>query len=689
MELLIADTFTDSLARLTNAEQKLAKTTAFDLHVNLASPGLQLERIDGAKDKNFWSIRAGLDLRIVIHRSGTSTLLCYVGHHDDAYDWAGRRKVVTHPATGAAQLVEIRETVQEIPVPKYVEVPTPAPPKKKLLAHVPESELLGYGVPPEWLADVREVADDDSLLALAQHLPGEAGEALLTLAYGGKPEVQTAPTGTAPFAHPDAQRRFRLMPNLEALQQALAAPWEKWTVFLHPAQRQMVERDYKGPARVSGSAGTGKTIVALHRAVHLARTNPDARVLLTTFSAPLANALRGKMVRLIGEEPRLGERIDVTTLEAVARRMFTALVGPAKIASADTMRTFLKSAGEDAPSHGFTLTFLTSEWADVIDSQQLGSWAMYREAKRPGRKSRLSEKQRAALWKVIEGVRTRLGASEQITLSELFNRLAEVVRERNVRPFEFIVVDEAQDLSMSQLRLLAALGGGTPNSLFFAGDIGQRIFQPPFSWKSIGIDVRGRSRTLTVNYRTSHQIRSQADRLLARELSDTDGNIEPRDKTVSLFDGPAPTFLIAKAHAEEEAAVSDWIKARISAGLRPTEIGVFVRSSEQLGRAKAALTTTGVPFDVLDERMDTKPERIALGTMHLAKGLEFPAVVVMACDDEVIPSQARIDAIADEGDLEEVYDTERHLLYVACTRARDRLLVTATTPASEFIKDMR
>jgi len=310
MDFLIADTFTDSLARLTGDEQKAVKTTAFDLQMNPASPGLSFHKLDKAKDKNFWSVQVNADIRLIVHKTEGSLLLCYVNHHDKAYDWAERRKLETHPRTGAAQLVEIRKTVKEIVVPVYVQAERPAPPKPRLFADKPDEELLGYGVPAEWLNDVRQ-ANEDSLLLLADRLPGEAAEALLELATGGKPRVAKPATPvTNPFDHPDAQRRFRVMTNVEELQRALDFPWEKWTVFLHPEQRQWVERDYTGSARVSGSAGTGKTIVALHRAAHLARTHPEARVLLTTFSDTLANALHTKLKRLVGSEPRLAERID-------------------------------------------------------------------------------------------------------------------------------------------------------------------------------------------------------------------------------------------------------------------------------------------------------------------------------------------------------------------------------------------
>src|SRR5690606_14301130 len=234
-----------------------------------------------------------------------SLLLCYVGHHDDAYAWAERRKLETHPRTGAAQIVQIRETVQEVFVPVYVEEERPAPKKPALFADASDENLLNYGVPEEWLADVK-AANEDTILELADHLPEEAAEALLELATGGKPtEIPATGETKDPFEHPDARRRFRIMANVEELERAFNYPWEKWTLFLHPTQREIVERDYNGPVRVSGTAGTGKTIVALHRAVYLARKHPESRILLTTFSDTLARALRVKLRRLISNEPSI------------------------------------------------------------------------------------------------------------------------------------------------------------------------------------------------------------------------------------------------------------------------------------------------------------------------------------------------------------------------------------------------
>lgn len=694
MQFRIADTFSDSLARLAGDEQKAVKTTAFDLQMNPAQPGMSLHKLDKAKDKNFWSVRVSSDIRLIVHKTSSSLLLCYVDHHDKAYQWAERRKLETHPATGAAQFVEIRERVQEIAVPKYIEALEPVPnrfrvaEKSLLFVGRSDDELLSYGVPAEWLNDVRQ-ADEDSLLVISDHLPSEAAEALLELAVGGTPLVSQPKAGGDPFNHPDAQRRFRVMNDVEELERALAYPWEKWTTFLHPAQRQWVERDYSGPTRVSGSAGTGKTIVALHRAVFLARSQPESRVLLTTFSGTLANALRTKLRRLISNEPRIGERLDVHSMDAIGERLYELHVGRPHLADPPIIRQYLRDAMASNPASKFNITFLVSEWDELVDAWQLSSWEAYRDVKRLGRKTRLSEAQRTALWAMFDTVRVRLNSEGLVTRAGMFTHLAEHVVKSTRRPFDFIVVDEAQDVSVAQLRFLAALGVSGPNSLFFAGDLGQRIFQQPFSWKSLGVDIRGRSRTLHINYRTSHQIRAQADQLLGPEIGDVDGNTETRRGTVSVFNGPTPQIQASATPEGEISSVAAWLAARTKEGYAAHEIGVFVRSDAQLDRARAAVSASGLSFKVLDDGVETISGHVAISTMHRAKGLEFRAVVVMACDDEVLPLQERIETAGEDSDLKEVYDTERHLLYVACTRARDRLLVSSTEPGSEFLDDLR
>ncbi|WP_010090384.1 UvrD-helicase domain-containing protein [Burkholderia ubonensis] len=688
MEFRIADTFTASLARLTGDEQKAAKTTAFDLQVDPAGNGMSFHKLDKAKDPNFWSVRVSRDIRLIVHKTAGSLLLCYVGHHDKAYEWAERRKLEVHPTTGAAQLVEIRERVEEILVPKFVEDAESAKQKPKLFAKYSDEQLLAYGVPTEWLADVKST-DEDSLLEISDHLPSEAAEALLELATGGTPVLPTVVSkGTDPFQHPDAQRRFRVMSDVEELQRALEFPWDKWTVFLHPAQRQMVERDYSGAARVSGSAGTGKTVVALHRAVQLACKDEDARILLSTFSDTLANVLRSNLFRLTYNTPKLAERLDVVSMDTVGVKLYSAEFGKPIFASREEISSLLKSAAKNVDGLKANTSFLLSEWDDVVDTWQVENWEAYRDAKRLGRKTRLPEAQRALYWQVFAKVREQLRQAGKVTKAEMFDKLVGALLKRKYPVFDYIVVDEAQDIGVQQLRFLASIAGDRPNGLFFAGDLGQRIFQQPFSWKLLGVDIRGRSRTLNINYRTSHQIRSQADLLLGPEVSDVDGNVESRRSTISIFNGPEPVIRSFDSPDLESQAVGQWLKQSSISGVLPHEIGVFVRSEDEFPRALTAIAASGLIARVLGKDMVTEEGYVSLTTMHLAKGMEFRVVAVMACDDEIIPSQARIDLASDDAELTEIYNTERQLLYVACTRARDQLHVSAVKPGSEFLQDL-
>ncbi len=241
---------------------------------------------------------------------------------------------------------------------------------------------------------------------------------------------------------------------------------------------------------------------------------------------------------------------------------------------------------------------------------------------------------------------------------------------------------------MPQLRFLAAVAGKKDDGLFFTGDQGQRIFQQPFSWSRLGVEIRGRSRTLKVNYRTSHQIRRQADRLLDTELRDADGQSESRLGTVSMFNGPPPRIELFADFKDEQEAVLAWINALEDKGIPVGEMALMVRSEAEMPRAEAVAHSFGRPYRIVDDRMQTSGAVLTLVTMHRAKGLEFRAVAVMACDEDVCPDADRIGAVGDMGDLEETYTTERQLLYVACTRARDHLWISGITPGSEFLDNM-
>ncbi len=555
--------------------------------MNPNHPGLQLHRIDASKDPNFWSARVNRDIRIVIHKTAQSLLLAYVGHHDDAYKWVER--IEAHPKTGAVQIVEVRDRVEEIARSAPRQMPLDLGDGAELLplsakqaedarpfVALSAEKLMSVGVPADWIDDVLE-ATEDRFLDIAEHLPGEASEALLAYIVTGILPVPTPVTVADPFQHPDTQRRIRVVENAEELEQALSFPWEKWIVFLHPGQRALVEAQFSGPVRVAGSAGTGKTVVALHRARHLAQA-PDARVLLTTFSDPLALALERRLHILTGDASEVVPRITVASFEGIAQELYQLAFGrKPPIAPDDFVRSLLLKGAESADMKGVTERFLVSEWTHVVDAWQVKSAEAYAEVPRLGRKGRLGARQRDRLWPVFEHVLRELGARGFETKASVFHALTAHYGVKSDKPFTHVVVDEAQDLGVPELRFMRAIAPDGPDALFFTGDLGQRIFQQPFSWKGLGVDVQGRSVTLMVNYRTSHQIRQAADRLLGASVADVDGREESRRGTVSVFNGPEPIISVFDTPEQEGAAVAAFIESALADGLKPEEIAVFVR----------------------------------------------------------------------------------------------------------------
>ncbi|MFC3614761.1 3'-5' exonuclease [Lutimaribacter marinistellae] len=662
MTFRIADTFSDSLAKLTAQEQKAVKTAAFDVQMNPDTPGLSMHRVDRAKDPHFWTARVNRDIRMVLHKKNGATLLAYVAHHDAAYKWAETRRIDTHPRTGAAQIVEIRETVEEVKIQHYVQEAIRLP---RLFADETDDTLLSWGVPEDWLEVVRD-ATEDTVLDIAGHLPAEAAEAVLQAATGVRPEpASTAETGSDPFRHPDAERRFRTMENLEELQAALEAPWERWSVFLHPAQREYVERDFNGPARVIGSAGTGKTVVALHRAVRLAQ-EPSSRVLLTTFNERLADRLAEKLPLLTNSSIR--ERIEVRALGDAVRDLHEKVFGAVHVADEDEIRSILEHSASKAGDQT-DLDFLVDEWNLIVDAWDVRDPSTYSEMPRLGRKVRMVASRRETIWNVFAEARQILADQGWKTEAELAHDL----RRGGHFPYTHVVVDEAQDVSVAELLLLGASLGQKPNGVFFAGDIGQRIFRAPFPWSAAGIELCGRSRSLKVNYRTSHQIRAKSEHLLPETLVEADGSEENRLGVTSVFEGPPPVIGSFADRNSELAALQEWVAELSRQGVDAGEVAILVRGEDQMEAVRGALGELDGPKVYL---------------MHDTKGAEFRAVAVVALDHDVVPDEFRLLAARDEAQLDEVMSTERHLLYVAATRARDFLWLSGVEPVSEFLDDL-
>lgn len=671
MNFILAKTFTDSLAKLDKPAQSLVKGAVFDFEQNPDLPGFQFHRVTRARDANMWTARVNDDLRMVIHHKGDRMVFCWVDRHDAAYTWAETRKIVENEATGSAQIVEIKEVVQEVTRTVIKEVVR----KPALFKTHEASYLLALGVPPEWLEGVRHV-DEDGLDALKDHLPAEAFERLFALALGDVVPVPTRPASNAdPFLHPDAQRRFAVMTDQDEIRRALEQPWEQWMVFLHPTQRAVVARRFNGPARVTGSAGTGKSVVAIHRAARFAKDAPPGSVLLTTYSRTLAVRLSEQLGLLLPAQGREGT-VVVEHIHRLAHRLREQTgAKPFHRLDAKDLPDLLKTALVRAqPRVSLTVAFLRAEWDAVVDAWGIDSWEAYRTAPRTGRGVPLGAKQRQEVWKVFECLHAILRERKLMTWNQLCYDAAR--RLRTSSPFRHVIADEVQDFGPAEFTLLRALAAPADDDLFLCGDAGQRIYRARFQPLALGIDVRGRATRLKVNYRTTEQIRRFADAMVPSVIDEGEG-LDGARATVSVLRGPTPEVKGFADAQGEITALSDWVTALRREGFAARDIAIFARSEGVLrDRAELALRAASVPLRLLKDEELAPTDAAVIGTMHRAKGLEFRAVAVVGCAEGVLPSPAALKDLTDPDDLEAAREQERQLLYVAATRARERLFIT-------------
>lgn len=677
MGVVIAANFFSSLGSLQPKEQARAIDFVNRFQQNPAHPSLSLERLN-TKDGSLWSGRISQDLRAILHKEGEMWSLLHAGHHDPAYRWAERRTVTKHSVTGVLQVLETIESTTEVqsalPAVGAVQDPT--------FGDHDDAYLLSLGVPEDWLPTLRRVSNDDQLLIVLAKLPTDVAERLMALAAG---DFVTPPAPVGPdkpmTEHEDFRRRFFVADDSDELMRALEAPMEKWIAFLHPSQRKLVEADANGPVKVTGGAGTGKTVVAMHRARHLAKQHKN--VLLTSY----VRTLCANMERALGLFCSASEieRITVSSVHSQALAFARAIDPEAQPASEDETHALLDHAArKEAP--GWGRSFVRTEWDNVVAIQGIRTWEEYRTAKRTGRGSGLSVKDRKDLWGAFEAVRRDQKRRHEYDWAAVCLMGRDALEQgKTESPFDAVVIDEAQDLKGPELRFLAALS--QRENLMLVGDTGQRIYPGGFALLSLGIDVRGRSHTLRVNYRTTEQIRRAADKMLGTISDDMDGGTEDRSKVRSLLKGPEPTLRGFATECEELKAVSEQIQKWQQDGLAPRAIGVFARSRKQLEALDTVLSEAGIPVHALDSDGDVS-EGVRLGTMHRAKGLEFKAVVVLGCEDKLIPSAFVLNQLDDPQDQEDAVAREHRLLYVAMTRARDELLVTWTGKPSRFLQPL-
>ena len=680
-DVILATTFLESVAKLPMGDRGRFFSLQTKFVQSLANASASLERLHRAKASNVWSARASQELRAILHKDGPVWIFVYGGRHDQAYKWAENHDVKRHGTTGQLQIVAPVEP--GLPTATHAIVRRPSGPRKPpIFARHRGEYLLSVGVPENWLQTIRELRSEEDLYQACEKLPEDVADMLLRLA-DGEPVVPPEPLPRhRPITEaPGMQSRFFFVSDdVQGLRAALQAPLERWIAFLHPDQRSMVERTFNGPAKVSGSAGTGKTVVAMHRARALARRGEQ--VLLTTYTRTLARNLRRGLGMLCSDEEL--KSVDVRTVDSASRRI--ARKGGVRVRP-DTNRTIPRILEEcRSGSAPFAMSrFVEQEWDRVIQMQGIESWDDYRDARRIGRGTRLATAERRQLWPVFKATLGRMGEEGICTWDGMATIAGRLLRDGKVAsPYTAVIVDEVQDLTVSKLRFLRALCESQPQNFMVCGDAGQRIYPGGFSLRALGIEVRGRSTVLGVNYRTSKQIQVWADGVRAAEVDDMDGHREERVETRSVFRGPEPRGIGARTRAEEAKVALEAIQEWLRAGYGIGEIAVFAPAGRLLEPLQQELDRSKVAWSNLAQDGSAPREAMQMGTMHRAKGLEFKVVAVIGCEKENLPGyHAR--KIEDPVERRAAIDLQRNLLYAAMTRARDELVVTWAGQPSPFL----
>ncbi|MEV6769697.1 3'-5' exonuclease [Nocardia sp. NPDC051030] len=565
----------------------------------------------------------------------------------------------------------------------------------RLFANFKDSDLLRLGIDERTLLAARVMTDSEQLDAARNHLPTTQWDVLFGLAAGLSLEQVWSEIGadlvSGPIDASDLDTAVRRSPGRvllvegpEELLKVFADPFALWRIYLHPTQQTIVDAKYRGPARVTGGPGTGKTVVALHRARRLAERGAG-RVLLTTFTSTLAGTLEDGITTLI-DDPHLSDIITVRNVDRFAHNVFREKHGQPRLLDADTEVELWRLAHAQHPTE-FTETFLAEEWRHVLLAQALTSVEEYRTADRKGRGRGLGRLQKTRVWEVASAFEALLVERGAWTWETLRREATRILQSGDDKPFRHIIVDEAQDLGPDQWRLLRAAVAVGHDDLFIAGDTHQRIYDNRVSLRDTGIDISGRSRRLSINYRTTAEILGWSLAILRGEaIDDMDGGLETIAGCRSEMHGTPPDTIGFETSEAELKHIATTVQNWLDKGVAAEEIGIASRANWVAERISRHLAAARIPVRLLTRRTRADQE-VSVGTMHRMKGLEFRCMIVAGAGDDHVPATAALTPIeedphAHERDLQR----ERCLLFVACTRAREKLLITWHGRASRFLR---
>jgi len=704
IQVAISDEFLEAYSRISRNRQPRVRSFIEKFKSDPKSPGLNYEKIVDARDPNLRSVRVDQQYRAIVLKppTGNVFMLLWVDNHDDAYRWAKNRTCQIHPDTGALQVVDVVEAEhQQEAGGLQADVDT------GLFREYRDRELVRLGIPQGLLPSVRSIQSEADLETAESWLPEEAAEALLMLAAGfSKEEVYAelvqpvldeqvdTENFAAALSQADSKRRFVVVDDDQALQEILSSPLEHWRVFLHPSQRKLVQIQANGPVRVLGGAGTGKTVVAMHRAKWLAEnvfTASSDRILFTTFTRNLAIDIKENLRKLCPAE--LMKRIEVTNIDAWVSRFLKQHGYEFDIAYGERLEAAWENAINVADaSLGLTDQFYQEEWDEVIQAKGIEEVGDYVRADRTGRVERLPRQRRAKVWPVFEEYRSQLNSRNLREFADA-TRDARLLLESlgDTLPYRAVIVDEAQDMSAEVFRLIRQMipvaDAPKPHDIFIVGDPHQRIYGKRVVLSHCSIDIRGRGRKLRINYRTTEETRKWAIGVL-RGLSfdDLDGGEDSQKGYRSLMHGPKPTIWEFASYQDEVQAITTRLNALLDKGAVAEDICLVCRTNSLVKQYEGALMSAGHEVYCVRRNAseDRKHEGIRLATMHRVKGLEFDHVIVAGVNDGVVPHTKAVygNAPLKSKRREEL---ERSLLYVAVTRARKSALITCSGKPSSLI----
>jgi hypothetical protein len=657
-----------------------------------------LEKVPGSLDDRIRLLRVDGAWygAVLVPDDGDTYCLLTVLPRDQAARYVTSHRVTVNQATG---MLEVSNPVALRKVEPALQAMAGPADDRRLFADVSDADLARLGIETGVLALVRLLVSEADLDALQSMLPAAQYTALHALASGmtvaeahaeaaqlagGGPADQRFDPDDLVSAMERSPGQIALVPGQEELQDILAHPFAAWRTFLHPSQRQVAFRpSYSGPAQVTGGPGTGKTVTVLHRAAFLAARAEAGPILLTTFNGNLADALQAQLDLLV-RDPAVRRRIQVCNIDRLAYRIVTEARGTPVIADERVLRA---RWAEAAAASGLDLTpaFLKHEWEQVILAQDLGREQAYLTCPRTGRGRPLTNTRRSQVWRAAEQVTAGLAATRQTTHLQLANEATHLLRAAGAPPYRHVLVDEAQDLHSAHWRLLRAAVADGPDDLFIAADPHQRIYPNRVSLAALRISVRGRSRKLSLNYRTTQEILAWAMPLLGSDpVTGLDGEVDSLLGYRSPLHGQRPLVRRAATRDEEFVLLSGRVRSWLAAGIEPGAIGITARSAALVRAAREALSAAGVETTSITGRGGTAGVRA--GTMHAMKGLEFRAVAVIGVEEGVVPDPATI--ATDDGDplaRAQNLQRERCVLFVACTRARDHLYVSHTDAPSPLL----